>query len=171
MPEMDADFNRPRQVRMDDPLADLHFPAEADQQPLLGLGALGRQHLDGHQHLIAAIAGEVDGPHAALADRRQHVKRSQDQAERHALQQLGCLKARQLADSDQIVREALGVGAGVHRRGFPDRLEIRGGDQPAADDGLEKALERLLLHVRAPWWSGSEPNLANDNRSWNRIRL
>jgi len=69
------------------------------------------------QLLTAAVARQVNRAHAALADRREHLKRPDHQAQRHPLQDLAGLPARQLAHLDEVIGHRLGVGPQLARHG------------------------------------------------------
>ena len=123
-PLEDAGFERAGQVRIVDLLRQLHFALEASEQPLLGPGDFGRQNLEGDVPAVAGIDRQIDGPHAAAAERDEDAVRPEDQAERDALLELVDLEARQLAGGDEMLNDGGHVLAPLLRQAAQGILQL-----------------------------------------------
>ena len=111
-------------------LAHFHLAAEAGEQPFLPAGLFRRQHLQGEQPRRPAVAGQVDGAHAAFADRHDDLVRAEDEAGGRAVEQLAGLEMREPAEADEVVGQLLGsvrAAAGADATTLSHRLTAAAG--------------------------------------------
>ena len=147
-PLIDAGVVGLGQVGVRDALGDLHLALEAGEQPFGPLGLFGRQHLEGQEAGRAAVAGKVDGAHAALADGHDDLVRAEDESEEGAFEELAGLEVGEFAEADEVFGEGggvlEGVGGDVTEHG-PERVGV---EEVAAAQRVEEAFDRGGFRAR-----------------------
>ena len=135
-------------MRVIDNPGQFHFPQKPGQGALLLAGALGGQHLEGHQDRAVVslrfgtgVAREVDGAHAPPAERREYLIRTQDEPLMGSLCELDDLKMSQRSLADKPLSQGGSRPPGLLRRLGEQDVDLIAREQPTAAKRLQKLIE------------------------------
>ncbi len=126
-----ADFQSQGEVGMADLLGKVLFAQKAGELPHFLARPLGRQNFQGDVRRSARVQGEINIAHAAAAQDRPQLIRTNHQADRNPLQQFLSLEAGELPLTYHLLGKLAGVVARGRRHGAQCPLDLLPAKQTA----------------------------------------